>query len=201
MDIPAFPPCFPPIPSFRHRNPRNNSGKLGGNRGERIFLVEYTECNAPVKSANRREARTGPLAAHPHFPTKILKNLLTFVPFVCIIIALSNGRLAQLVEHLLDVQGVRDSSSLPSTMHRFCGFPQKRFFLLKTPCRTSGIRRSGRAFAVFSIPGRGPGRWAARPPVRTLGRPPRSSATGPFPPAAADGGAQRSSRRSTARPG
>ena len=25
------------------------------------------------------------------------------------------GRLAQLVEHLLDVQGVRDSSSLPST--------------------------------------------------------------------------------------
>ncbi len=26
------------------------------------------------------------------------------------------GRLAQLVEHLLDVQGVRDSSSLPPTM-------------------------------------------------------------------------------------
>ena len=28
------------------------------------------------------------------------------------------GRLAQLVEHLLDVQGVRDSSSLPSTIRK-----------------------------------------------------------------------------------
>ena len=28
------------------------------------------------------------------------------------------GRLAQLVEHLLDVQGVRDSSSLPSTTQK-----------------------------------------------------------------------------------
>ena len=45
-----------------------------------------------------------------------------------------HGRLAQLVEHLLDVQRVRDSSSLPSTIFKpHCkaenGFTMRFFFV------------------------------------------------------------------------
>ena len=38
------------------------------------------------------------------------------------------GRLAQLVEHLLDVQRVRDSSSLPSTKKKAFVVQTKAFF-------------------------------------------------------------------------
>ena len=42
------------------------------------------------------------------------------------------GRLAQLVEHLLDVQRVRDSSSLPSTIEKTGVLPwvTHRFFVV-----------------------------------------------------------------------
>lgn len=58
------------------------------------------------------------------------------------------GRLAQLVEHLLDVQRVRDSSSLPSTILKTALYRQKRL------CNAVFVSVGTVGFSVFQ-------RWEA----------------------------------------
>ena len=54
--------------------------------------------------------------------------------FFCVIITLESGRLAQLVEHSLDVRRVSGSSPLASTRKRLDEISSRRFlFALKTP--------------------------------------------------------------------
>lgn len=60
------------------------------------------------------------------------------------------GRLAQLVEHLLDVQGVRDSSSLPSTRGAVRAIARAAFFYY--------VRNGGKTFQYMENKG---GRKAA----------------------------------------
>ena len=50
------------------------------------------------------------------------------------------GRLAQLVEHLLDVQGVRDSSSLPSTRGAVRAIVRAAFFMQMIIINTGAVQ-------------------------------------------------------------
>ncbi len=68
-----------------------------------------------------------------------------------IILNVEYGRLAQLVEHSLDVRVVRDSSSLTSTIYKGSGFLSKAaaFFLSSSSFNSYGRETPIHSFRIF----------------------------------------------------